>query len=450
MNSDLFRTMQGRLSPSEGAQAALREKLAAPSPVRRPAPWKQYAAVAACAVLAAAAFPIYSAVSSHSENVRLHSCTLAEYGVQTSTAESAVVETDPAPSPDGGEVNWTTPDSGDSSTTGSGETAFVSQSEAIGLYNALLDYLCETYGQQEDSFDPNWPGWYGGGYLNNHRPDRVARLTLVLVEELDTPELRQEIIDALGSENVDFVPGKYSLSSLRQLQDSLLDYSLIKEVFAGSGVDEEENRVNLWLTEVDDQVLALLSRLDPEDDAIHVTAGQRDSVDAVVEYPAGAVSHAVDPDTPVGPGNYADGTVLAEEPDILRPGDDGYLEPSPEPTEPAVEFPPQEGAEPAFTLAYDPAVGYIFPSGAREVEEGASPNFSPSEAKFAAVVLEVNGAAVLAECTGGIREGDQVTFSWEDTALSPGDRIAVVFGGEVLETWPLQLGGVVSVTPLPE
>lgn len=61
------------------------------------------------------------------------------------------------------------------------------------------------------------------------------------------------------------------------------------------------------------------------------------------------------------------------------------------------------------------------------------------------MVLEVNGGSVLAECTagdGGLRAGDQVTFSWTDTALSPGDHITVVFAGDILETWPAQLGDV--------
>ena len=49
MNHDIFRSMREQMNPSEGAQAALREKLAAPSPAKRPAPWKKYAAVAACA-----------------------------------------------------------------------------------------------------------------------------------------------------------------------------------------------------------------------------------------------------------------------------------------------------------------------------------------------------------------------------------------------------------------
>ncbi len=220
-----------------------------------------------------AIFPIYSAVSSPSGNAKLHSYTLVGDGMtttdtdkfatteDTSCAQGAIPEPAPVPQP---------------------ETGIVSQDEALLLYNGLMEYFYQQYGGI--SYEPTLPDWYGGGYLDNNRPDSIARLYVVLVEDLDTPALRQEIMDALGSDHVDFISGKYSLNHLHKLQENIMDYPAIQEVFAGSGVDEEENRTHLELTEVSDEILELLAGLDPDDDAIYVTVGQRAAVDVGVAW----------------------------------------------------------------------------------------------------------------------------------------------------------------------
>lgn len=158
----------------------------------------------------------------------------------------------------------------------------ISQDEAIRLYDILCSHLRSRYGQQEN-FSPNWPEWYGGGYLNNDRPDRVARLTLVLVKDYDTPALRQEIYDFLGSDHVDFQSGKYALSYLHDLHSRLRDYPVIWGSFASCGTDEENNRLYLNLTDVTDEALMVLAELDPDDDAIYVQTGQRITLDVAVD-----------------------------------------------------------------------------------------------------------------------------------------------------------------------
>lgn len=270
MNPDLFRSMNEQLTPSEEAKTALREKLS-DTPAKKHTPWKKYVALAACLAVLIAAFPLYSAVSSRSGDTKLHSYTLAEDSLTvTDTEEFATAE-------DASGTQGDIPEPNPHPEAGVWEGSTVSQDEALFLYNALMEYFTRQYGSA--SYEPVLPDWYGGGYLDNDRPDNVARLCVVLVEGLDTPELRQEIIAALGSDHVDFISGKYSLNHLRQLQEDFMDYPAIAEVFAGSGVDEEENRAYLELTEVSDEILELLAELDPGDDAIHVTVGQRSSID---------------------------------------------------------------------------------------------------------------------------------------------------------------------------
>jgi len=66
------------------------------------------------------------------------------------------------------------------------------------------------------------------------------------------------------------------------------------------GTDEEANRVELTLTQVNDHILSVLAKLDPEDDAIYVKVGQRPSIDVGrdTEEP---VSHDVIPGGAVVP-----------------------------------------------------------------------------------------------------------------------------------------------------
>lgn len=275
MNPDLFRSMREQMSPSEGAKAALRDKLS-DAPVKRSTPWKKYTALAACLAFFIAIFPIYYAVSGHSGNAKLHSYTLVGDALSEGYPEGYTTTEDTSGAQ--GAISEPAPDL--QPETGVGDAGTVSQDEALILYTGLMEYFYQQYGGE--SYEPALPDWYGGGYLDNDRPDNIARLCVVLVEDLDTPALRKEIIDALGSDHVDFISGKYSLNRLHKLQENFMDYPAIQEVFAGSGVDEEDNRVYLGLTEVTDEILELLTRLDPDDDAIYVTVGQR-ATDALGE-----------------------------------------------------------------------------------------------------------------------------------------------------------------------
>lgn len=63
MNKDLFSSMQRKLTPSQQAVDQLKERLTQTAPAgRRPIPWK-YGALAACAALVIAAYPIYRSLS---------------------------------------------------------------------------------------------------------------------------------------------------------------------------------------------------------------------------------------------------------------------------------------------------------------------------------------------------------------------------------------------------
>ena len=60
---DLFTSMRSQLVPSPEARAALREKLA--GPMKKPVPWRRYAAAAACAALIIAAVPLWQVWQEH-------------------------------------------------------------------------------------------------------------------------------------------------------------------------------------------------------------------------------------------------------------------------------------------------------------------------------------------------------------------------------------------------
>ena len=86
MNKELFSSMQEQLKPSAQARAALEERLAQPVK-KRPAPWK-YGALAACAALVLAAWPIYRALSP-----ALHSTVEGDQGSGYITAQEDSRET---------------------------------------------------------------------------------------------------------------------------------------------------------------------------------------------------------------------------------------------------------------------------------------------------------------------------------------------------------------------
>ena len=162
-----------------------------------------------------------------------------------------------------------------------------SQEEALNAYEELMD-----------RFNGVYPDWYGGAYI-----DSSGWLVVQLVEDKDPADksLELQVLDWTGSDQVMFSSCKYSLAQLKELMDQLnaLPGQDMKcgDVMAGWGINEEANRIELTLTQVNDHILSVLARLDPDDDAIYVQVGQRATADVGTEDPA--VRHVMPGGVPV-------------------------------------------------------------------------------------------------------------------------------------------------------
>lgn len=145
----------------------------------------------------------------------------------------------------------------------------------------------EDYQKLMEHFNGQYPDWYGGAYL-----DQSGRLVVQLVEDKDPGDksLELQVLDWTGSDQVMFSSCKYSLAQLKELMDQLNALPdadpKCREVMASWGIDEEHNRIELTLTEANGHVLAVLCRMDPEDDAIYVQVGQRASADIANDKPS--------------------------------------------------------------------------------------------------------------------------------------------------------------------
>jgi len=161
------------------------------------------------------------------------------------------------------------------------------QEEAIQAIDKLMPYV------------RSYPDWYGGAYI-----DGSGTLVVCLVESEDPGDksLELKVLDWTDNGKVAFTDVKYSLAHLNELMDKLNQLPetdpTCGDVMASWGVNEETNRIELTLTEVNDHILSVLAELDPEDDAIYVQVGQRFSVTEDTENPAlipvqpgGDVSH---------------------------------------------------------------------------------------------------------------------------------------------------------------
>ncbi len=178
--------------------------------------------------------------------------------------------------------------------------------------NVPVQVGAEDYQKLMDHFGSSYPDWYGGAYL-----DESGRLVVQLVEDKDPGDksLELQVLDWTGSDTVMFSSCKYSLAQLSELMDQLNALPdtdpQCREVMAGWGVDEEANRIELTLTEVNDHILSVLARLDPDDDAIYVQIGQRASVDSIVKEGEDPAVHHVMPGGATVPD---DEDLIAEEP----------------------------------------------------------------------------------------------------------------------------------------
>ena len=401
MNKDLFDSMQQQMTPGPEVRAALRDKLARPT--RRRVSVRRYVAVAACAALVIGGLSMYRLYQDQEKWMLItksfhrdaqvlhpHSYVLMDGLATGMTTEDATMELYGEDSIETGteDVYYPAVQNHNSDAPSATETApasggdahndrpSISQDEAIKLYDILCGHLRSRYGRQEN-FSPNWPDWYGGGYLNNDRPDHVARLTIVLVKDYDTPELRQEIYGFLGSDHVDFQSGKYALSHLLDLQKKIMDYPVLREIFASSWTDEERNCLNLTLTEVTDAALIALAELDPEDDAIYVQAGRRITLDQAIDDMGEDSVYSVMPGGAVI--SEGDENLIAYEPwvDDMDSAYNGVVE-LPEQKQPAVSqsVPEEEEKDPLTAVTYDVETGEVtlrpYPYGGAEKSGGAS------------------------------------------------------------------------------
>ena len=364
MNKELFDSMRKQMTPSPEVRAALSEKLAQPAK-KRPVPWKKYTALAACAALVIGAFPLYQAMKgpdsfytqeilwTHRAGIPLHSYVTVE-GLTGGVRENATETMTGA-----GDTGHETGDLPSRDTAPSGA---LPGGAYIG--DAPVQAGAEDYEKLMDHFNGTLPDWYGGAYL-----DSSGWLVVQLVEDKDPGDksLELQVLDWTGSDNVMFSSCKYSLAQLKELMNRLNALPdadpKCREVMASWGIDEEHNRIELTLTEVNGHVLAVLCRMDPEDDAIYVQVGQRVSMDIANDKP----SVIPEGEEPVSYDIMPGGATVPDDEDLIaeEPWYDGAhydVEDLPQQKLPAfgVDSAP-EGNSSAFTPAYDPDIGSISP-----------------------------------------------------------------------------------------
>ena len=395
MNKELFDSMQKQMTPSPEVRAALSEKLAQ-APKKRPVSWKKYGTLAACAALVIGAFSVYNLHQAHRDDLcrtlQLHSYVTVEgltggirenatetmtgggdseggdrdMGMTPEDLEQAMLDVGYTPEEIdeyqsiGYQMTWAKwwkfvgeqrnsegddPFNLDNLKTFSQKELYVNTGALPGgayIGDVPVQAGAEDYQKLMDHFNGTLPDWYGGAYLNES-----GWLVVQLVEDKDPGDksLELQVLDWTGSDNVMFSSCKYSLNQLKELMEKLNAlpeaYPECARVMAGWGIDEEHNRIELTLTNVDDHVpLLVLAELDPDDDAIYVQVGQRASHDlgedvrtdsAKTEAPA--VHHAVPGGVTVP--DYDD--LIADEPyyDGVRDGAHYDVEDLPQQKQPA-------------------------------------------------------------------------------------------------------------------
>lgn len=261
MNKALISSMKAQLTPSPQAVAALTVRLEQETAPRKAFPWGRCVAVAACAALLLAAYPVYQTLN---PAPRLHSYVTAEGGMianRTTSIEGGLVDRGTGAAP--------APNTGDLLTTGNEGDAAV-QEEAMMAYENLMARFQAEYGD-------GYPDWYGGSYIatpetEGSGADLSGVLTVNLVRPYgETKDVAIQVYEWADSYAVIFGDCKYSYSYLRDLRKQVEALSRLKELSSwGCGVDEMLNQVTLDVPEVDDALLADLAKLDPDDDAILV------------------------------------------------------------------------------------------------------------------------------------------------------------------------------------
>lgn len=326
MNKDLFHTMQNRLAPDCQVTAALIERLkAAPPAKKKPSP-VIYAAIAACALVAIAAYPVYRLFKS--PDPVLHSYVLtgdvavadtsqqldaeleAGFSEEAAPAQSDSGEVAVPAANDSGEVavpaqndsgEVTVPDRGsaevavpaqndsgdlpvrDNETHFTGEIIEEAdascQEEAVEAYQNLMSRFAAEYGEG------NYPDWYGGSYIGQGNYLTVNTVLREGAEDYDK-EFYIQIETWAGNSFVCFGGVKYSLNFLRGLQSQITDLPEMRKIsYWGCGVNETTGQVELDVPYADEALLAALAKLDPDDDAILVRVGQMMAIEDCVGSP---------------------------------------------------------------------------------------------------------------------------------------------------------------------
>ncbi len=356
MNKELFDSMRKQMTPSPEIRAALSETLAQPTK-KRPVPWKKYTALAACAALVVGAFTVYQAGKGRDypliSKVPIHSYVMVDgvteiipQNATTATGGSEGSDQDMGMAPEdlaaamldagytqeeidayqsiGYQMTWANwwkfvhqqENSEGDDPFNLDDLKLFSQKELYVNTGALpapntgdlpggayvgdvpVQVGAEDYQKLMEHFNGAYPDWYGGAYL-----DQSGRLVVQLVEDKDPGDksLELQVLDWTGSDTVMFSSCKYSLAQLSELMDRLnaLPDSNPEcgDVMAGWGINEEANRIELTLTEVNNSILVVLAKLDPDDDAILVQVGQRAAADVGTEDPA--VYHVMPGKVPV-------------------------------------------------------------------------------------------------------------------------------------------------------
>ena len=312
--------------------------------------WQTLAACAACAVLIAAAYPAWQALSQKptSDSVSgleegpeasevldetliqrpgLHEYTLVEGGMTTMTTEGV------AKAPAGGGVSVPAHEpaqsfrgdlpggvyvggEADGTTDAAGSDASV-QEEASVQYERLLRGM-GVYGQS----DPVYPDWFGGAWLDG---DQEELLTVAIVYGFRTLELEEQIRDWCGgTKEIRFTGAIYSQNHVDGLMKEIdrVFEELNCQVFLSYGVYVSDNCIHLDFFEVpSDEILAVLAELDPAGNAIliQVFAGVRCiPTDGPAKGPALAAPAApVEPSVEAEPTPVpADGSAAVAEPSV--------------------------------------------------------------------------------------------------------------------------------------
>lgn len=245
MKRDLFRSMREQMIPSDDAKAVLEERLA--QPAAKPHPWRKYAVLAACVALFVTAVPVSQALRAANQPPRQHS-----YVTVDETLPVIVEQKNPL---DTGHIGGGV----DSMPGGATVGGDVAVQEGAASYELLMKGLGDDL-----------PDWYGGAYID---PDGSLTVLLVDRENPGDKSLELQVLEWTGSGRVSFSSAKYSHAHLSGLMDKL-DQRLPQLVEDGSwSLDTANNRIDLRVSfPVDTKVLTALAELDPDDDAIQVSA----------------------------------------------------------------------------------------------------------------------------------------------------------------------------------